>query len=100
MNEDLARLWAGMAHVARGRLEVLQAALHALEQGHPDAGARRAVAVDEAHKLVGSLDSYGIRGGSDKALEVATLLERPDPPLPALRHALQELQDLLAARPG
>ncbi len=73
--EVLADLWRGVAHVASGRVQVLEAALHAVQVGASDAPQRCAQAFDESHKLVGSLDSFGRTGGSGLALQAARLLD-------------------------
>lgn len=79
MTDDLSQLWTAVAHVARRRVAVLEAAVRAVELLSVDQPERCAHAVEEAHKLVGSLDSYGISGGSEVALQIAELLAEPAP---------------------
>jgi hypothetical protein len=95
VSDELNRLWDEVAHVARGRLAVLEAAAHALELGRVDARRRCDAAAEESHKLVGSLDSYGITGGSALALEVARLLEVPEPQAEQVRAAVDRLRALV-----
>ena len=95
MTDDLSRLWSAVAHVAQGRVAVLEAAVHALERRSVDRLQRCAVAVEEAHKLIGSLDSYGIAGGSALALQAADLLEAPDPDVAAARDVVTRLRALV-----
>lgn len=92
MSDELAALWEHVAHVARARVAVLERAAQALADGADDTADRCAAAVEEAHKLVGSLDSYGRRGGSATALRVATLLARPAPPPDDVRDAVAALR--------
>ena len=95
MSEELARLWADVAHVAQSRVAVLEAAVQALESGTADRAQRCALAVEESHKLVGSLDSYGITGGSALALEVAELLDEPAPDAREARELVDRLRALV-----
>jgi hypothetical protein len=91
-DDVLAGLWRAVAHVAQQRLVVVERALQALLDVDVDVDAHRAAGVEEAHKLVGSLDSYGRTGGSALALRAATLLEGPTPDLPELSSVLQALR--------
>lgn len=97
MNDGLAALWATVAHVARARVEVLEVAVQALRTDAPDRAERCAVASEECHKLVGSLDSYGVTGGSALALRAAGLFELPAPPLPELDEIVGRLRRLVEA---
>ncbi len=91
-DEVLADLWQAVAHVAQERVEVLERALQALLDGDPDAVERCAAGVEEAHKLVGSLDSYARTGGSGLALRAATLLESPAPDVSELAEVMRALR--------
>ena len=93
---ELAHLWAGVAHVARERVAVLEAAVHALQHEAVDAPHRCALAVEEAEKLVGSLDSYGRTGGSALARNAAALLALDQPPLDELATVVAELRALVS----
>ena len=90
--DPLPELWRGVAHVARARVAVLEDALHSLRRCAPDASARCAAGFEEAHKLVGSLDSFGRTGGSALALQAAVLLEHPAPDADALDAVLGALR--------
>ena len=91
-DDVLAELWRAVAHVAQFRLAVLEEALDALVAHADDAPARCAAGAEEAHKLVGSLDSYARTGGSGLALQAATLLASSAPDVPALTRVLAELR--------
>lgn len=95
MTDELPELWSGVAHVAQQRVTVLEEALHALRHGTVDRDRRCAVAVEEAEKLVGSLDSFGRRGGSALAARAAALLAQEDPSLDELAAVLADLHDLV-----
>lgn len=91
-DDVLAGLWQAVAHVAQARLAVLEDALLAVREGAVDAPARCATGAEEAHKLVGSLDSYARTGGSGLALQAAQLLEAPAPDVAALARVLADLR--------
>lgn len=99
MTSELPELWSAVAHVARERVAVLDRAVHALASGAVDRRRRCAVAVEEAEKLVGSLDSYGRTGGSALAARAAELLARDEPPLDELAEVVRRLRDLVSG-PG
>ena len=64
MNEELGRLWSVVAHVAQGRVEVLEAAVDALESRAGDRVARCALAVPgTAAGPAGEQRRAGARGG-------------------------------------
>lgn len=85
-------MWAEVAHVARTRVALVEQAVGALRDGAPQARALADVAFDECHKLVGSLDSYGHRGGSALALQAAELLEQEPPDLAMLHDVVGRLR--------
>ncbi|MCW2776630.1 MAG: hypothetical protein JWN17_355 [Frankiales bacterium] len=91
----LAQLWAQVAHVAQSRVAVLERALHAVLAAAPEARELCGLAVEECHKLVGSLDSYGRAGGSALALQAARALEGAQPDLAELRAAVAALRRLV-----
>ena len=91
-DDVLAELWQSVAHVASQRVGVLERALQALLAGDPSVAERSAAGVEEAHKLVGSLDSYGRTGGSRLALRAATLLESRAPDVVELREVVRALR--------
>ena len=91
-DEVLAGLWQGVVHVAQERVGVLERAVQALLDGDADVGQRCADGVEEAHKLVGSLDSYARTGGSGLALRAATLLEGPAPDVGELGEVVRALR--------
>ena len=94
---ELTELWGQVGHVARARVALVTAAVTALQHHRPDAPARQADAIQECHKLIGSLDSFGRRPGSRLAAEVAALLEQPDPDLDLLSALVGQLDALVAA---
>lgn len=83
--DALAELWEQVAHVARDRVRLLETALVAGPTSH-------GLAAQECHKLVGSLDSFGRRGGSALALQAAELFAAPDPDPAALTDAVRGLR--------
>ena len=91
-DEVLEDLWQAVVHVAHERVAVLEAAVWALLAEEPDVLERCADGVEEAHKLVGSLDSYARTGGSALALRAATLLEAPEPDLTELVEVVAALR--------
>lgn len=91
-DDVLAGLWQAVAHVAQERLGVLERALQALLDGDADVVERCAAGAEEAHKLVGSLDSYARTGGSGLALRAATLLESAAPDVAELAEVMGSLR--------
>lgn len=96
MTDELPELWSAVAHVARERVAVLEQALDALRHRSVDRRQRCAVAVEEAEKLVGSLDSFGRAGGSALAARAAALLAHDDPPVDELAHVVTQLRELVS----
>jgi HPt (histidine-containing phosphotransfer) domain-containing protein len=77
--ELLSRLWQRSVPLVRERLATLDAASAAAHTGKfPDD--LRIRAIDEAHKLAGSLGMFGYPESSALATEIEALLEAPDPP--------------------
>jgi len=73
MADAMARLWAKFLPETERRLSVLEAAVTALEAGalSPD---KRDDAHAEAHKLAGSLGTFGLHRGTALAREAEALL--------------------------
>jgi len=69
----LAELWNRYKPTVLGQVDVLEAALHELTQGCPPESTQRHAA-GEAHKLAGSLGSFGFPHGTDLAREVELAL--------------------------
>ena len=88
-------LWRTVAHVAQARVAVLEAALVAVHAERADAPALRRLAVEESHKLVGSLDSYGRTGGSALALRAAGQFSAQEQDLPETARVVQALRTLV-----
>ena len=96
MTDELPALWSAVAHVARERVAVLEQAVHALRHRTVDRQQRCAVAVEEAEKLVGSLDSFGRAGGSALAARAAALLAQDEPPIDELAEVVTQLRELVS----
>jgi CheY-like chemotaxis protein/HPt (histidine-containing phosphotransfer) domain-containing protein len=90
---ELTRVWDESSAAMRQRLEAIDTAGVALLAGSLDEG-RRAAALAAAHKLAGSLGTFGLPRGSELASELEALLRAPGVP-PAMR--LSELAELLRA---
>jgi HPt (histidine-containing phosphotransfer) domain-containing protein len=72
MGAFLEGLWLQVAHVAKGRVDVLEAYVAAARGGAVD-DELRAAAESAAHKLAGALGSYQ-RAGSEEAAQAENLL--------------------------
>ena len=90
---EIARIWVESENVMHARLDAIDAAGAALLSGSLDAE-RRAAATHGAHKLAGSLGTFGLPEGSELASELEVMLRAPGIP-PALR--LSELAERLRA---
>jgi HPt (histidine-containing phosphotransfer) domain-containing protein len=91
----LSRLWQRSLPLLLERLAVLDAAATASRAGTltPDLRAR---AIDEAHKLAGSLGMFGYPDGTDLARKIELLLEAPNAPPPnRLTELAAELRAIL-----
>lgn len=73
----LARAWTDYREAAEARLSAVEAAIAAFQSGHCNRQLRQEAA-REAHKLVGSLGSFGFIEGSAIARPLETLLEGHD----------------------
>jgi HPt (histidine-containing phosphotransfer) domain-containing protein len=74
----IAALWVGAQGRVLDRIDSIDAAIAALASG-PLGDEDRAVAVGEAHKLAGSLGTFGVPEGSRQAKALELLLEHADP---------------------
>ena len=90
---EIARIWVESEGVMHARLDAIDAAGAAVLAGSLDAE-RRAAATSGAHKLAGSLGTFGLPQGSDLASELEVMLRAPGIP-PAMR--LSELAERLRA---
>lgn len=79
LREVLAELWSRYRPSIIGQVEVLEEAVHELGQGRLSDPARRH-AEGEAHKLAGSLGSFGFPHGTDLARELELTLASPGGP--------------------
>ncbi len=98
----LATLWAQHEKAILERVGVLERAVAALARGVLDEGLR-AEAEREAHKLAGTLGTFGFAKGSQCAHEVEMIFEGPaalgPARVPALSELMVELRSELSARP-
>ena len=74
-SKSLDQLWQKHIPETKSRLEILERALQAFTQGKLSQELRLE-AVQAAHKLAGSLGSFGLRSSSEKATELELLLEK------------------------
>ena len=89
----IARVWRSSEAAIHERLDAVDAAGAALLAGSLD-DERRAAAIAAAHKLTGSLGTFGLPEGSELAGELETMLRAPGVP-PPMR--LSELAERLRA---
>ena len=75
LSKSLDQLWQKHLPETKSRLEILERALHTLTQGELSQELRLE-GVQAAHKLAGSLGSFGLRSSSEKATEIELLLEK------------------------
>jgi diguanylate cyclase (GGDEF)-like protein len=94
LDASIAELWDRFAPVMRRRLEVLDEAAMAAIENRLDEATRRA-AEGEAHKLAGSLGTFGAPQGSEAAREVELMLEGSVPLTAAQVLRLSELVERL-----
>jgi HPt (histidine-containing phosphotransfer) domain-containing protein len=74
-SKRLDQLWQKHLPGTKSRLATLERALQALTQGELSQEFRLE-GVQAAHKLAGSLGSFGLRSSSEKATEIELLLEK------------------------
>ncbi|HET7322362.1 MAG TPA: Hpt domain-containing protein [Longimicrobiaceae bacterium] len=103
ISDALAAIWARSEPVIRERVETLHAAADALADGRLDEELREEAA-RAAHKLAGSLGTFGFPEGSRTAWEMERLL-RADGPLTAeqgreLLDGAAALRDEISRPPG
>src|SRR5207302_241983 len=73
LNKKVQELWRKYLPQTLARLEVLQSAVETLSRGDLTTEARTAAA-QEAHKLAGSLGTFGLESGSGIAVEIEQTL--------------------------
>ena len=76
VNKKLAALWLKYLPTIRARLDSIQGALDAMERGDLT-DQERGRAAHDAHKLAGSLGTFGILNGSEAAQELERRLLDP-----------------------
>ncbi len=95
----LARVWAQSKDALSERLDAIDAAGAALLAGALD-DARRSAAIVGAHKLQGSLGTFGLPQGSELAGEVEDMLRSPGtPPVLRLSELAQQLRAMVTTGP-
>jgi HPt (histidine-containing phosphotransfer) domain-containing protein len=73
LNKQLDDLWDKFLPQMQSRIETIQLAIEALQQNRLNHEIRLA-AKEAAHKLAGSLGTFGLQKGSDAAAEIQKLL--------------------------
>lgn len=92
----VADLWLEVRPSAAAKVATIAGARDALAAGAL-AEEVRAAALQEAHRLTGSLGAYGIHAGSQAAAEAERILEAPTPgDAPALARAVAVLEEVTA----
>jgi diguanylate cyclase (GGDEF)-like protein len=90
----VAGLWARFEGAIRSRVQTIEAAALALRDGSLEAELRQ-LAEREAHKLAGSLGTFGLSLGTRLAREAETLLAGDEAPSPAAANRLAEIAAVL-----
>jgi len=73
LNRQLDDLWAKFLPQVQSRIETIQLAIDAIQQNRLNHEIQVA-AKEAAHKLAGSLGTFGLHSGSDAAAEIQELL--------------------------
>lgn len=98
--EELIRAaWERARPSVQGRVRSLQAFVAGLEGASPSS-AELEHARTEAHRLAGSLGSYGLGDGTSRARDVESLLEADALDARGLASAVAELAATVARGPG
>jgi HPt (histidine-containing phosphotransfer) domain-containing protein len=101
LNEKVQVLWQKYLPQMLARWEVIHSAIDALNRGNLT-DALRNEAAQEAHKLAGSLGTFGLQVGSELATEIEHLFSTPGtvsgPDLPKLKILVSKLQTEIESR--
>jgi HPt (histidine-containing phosphotransfer) domain-containing protein len=98
--KKLDALWQRYLPTMVLRLAAIQRAIETLEAGHFDRELTRTAAL-EAHKLAGSLGTFGLASSSGKSSQIEHLLSQPDSVqtmAPELRKLLDSIQHDIETR--
>jgi HPt (histidine-containing phosphotransfer) domain-containing protein len=98
-SELFAKLWEERRPNVFARLTTLAEAATAISSPEGLSDPLRTRALEEAHKLVGSLGTFGFPTASDRAREIETELGRPYPNATLLQNSLKKLQAEVSAGP-
>ncbi|HWC20169.1 MAG TPA: Hpt domain-containing protein [Terriglobales bacterium] len=93
-------LWLKYLPAIRSRLEAINEVVEAIQRGEVT-NELRATAAQEAHKLAGSLGTFGLQGSSDLALNVERLVlqaAQNSDTVAELREQLARLEQEVAQR--
>jgi HPt (histidine-containing phosphotransfer) domain-containing protein len=96
VHDAIARLWQRSRPVVLERIGSLERTAMALAAGSVEPGALEA-ARTEAHKLAGSLGTFGVAHGSELARGVEQELEAGGPDPPRLRNLVSQLRAVVEA---
>jgi HPt (histidine-containing phosphotransfer) domain-containing protein len=99
MADTLARLWTKFLPEIEARVELVHQAAQALAAGDlPDA--QRIEAHGAAHKLAGTLGTFGLHRGTDPAREAENILAEPRDLsfVPGLKACVAELQAVIQSK--
>jgi HPt (histidine-containing phosphotransfer) domain-containing protein len=99
ISDALSKLWTRFLPEIENRLALLQVAADALASGSLGTGQREA-AHAAAHKLAGTLGTFGLPQGTDLARQAELLLagDVPDSAAPQLLSWVAELQSVIRSR--
>jgi HPt (histidine-containing phosphotransfer) domain-containing protein len=101
LNEKVQVLWQKYLPQMLSRLQVVHAGVKELSRGNLTDQLRNEAA-QEAHKLAGSLGTFGLQAGSELATEIEHLFSTPGtvsgPDLPKLKILVSKLQTEIESR--
>ena len=89
LEQKMQELWRKHRSASLARLEVVERAVKAVNQGVLTDQLRNQ-AVHEAHKLAGALGTFGMRAGSAAALEIESFFSTYDA---SVRNGTREIND-------
>ncbi len=98
----LAQVWEKFKDKIGNRVTVLEQAVIALRAGILDDELRQ-LATQDAHKLIGSLGTFGFANGSTLARKIESILEQPKvgrEQIPELEQLVQHLREELEHKPN
>ena len=93
-DDKLAILFQRFRPTILARVDLVEAAAAALRDGTRNEASRH-IAEENAHKLAGSLGTFGLPRGTEVASELEHLFQMEDPPLARILELIAELRTIL-----